>query len=96
MLLHYQICMCISGHSKFNMDWDLFSHNHFYITFLIIMFIFYWDYATLNFLSKLQDLCTPLPIPNKTTPLTKVKISYYPPKDCGVNAMSCIFNTEKH
>ena len=24
MLLHYRICRCISGHSKFNMDWNLF------------------------------------------------------------------------
>ena len=23
MLLHYQIWICISGHSKFNMDWNL-------------------------------------------------------------------------
>ena len=24
MLLYYQISTCISGHSKFNMDWNLF------------------------------------------------------------------------
>ena len=24
MLLHYQICICISGHSKFDMDLNIF------------------------------------------------------------------------
>ena len=38
MLLHYQTRICISGHSKFNMDWNLFfSQDCFYITLLIIM-----------------------------------------------------------
>ena len=40
MLLHYQICICISGHSKFNMDWNtFFFQNYFYIALLNIMFI---------------------------------------------------------
>ena len=41
MLLHYQIRICISGHSKFEMDWILlfFLQNCFYIRLLIIMFI---------------------------------------------------------
>ena len=39
MLLHYEICICISGHSKFNIDWNLFFHDRFYITLLIIMCI---------------------------------------------------------
>ena len=40
MLLHYQIRLCISGHSKLDKDWDLFFlQNYFYIKLLIIMFI---------------------------------------------------------
>ena len=26
MSLHYQTCICISGHSKFDMDWDPFFY----------------------------------------------------------------------
>ena len=39
MLLHYQICiLCISGHSKFNMNWNLFFFQDcFYITLLIML-----------------------------------------------------------
>ena len=43
MLLHYQICICLSGHSKFDMDWNLFLQNCFYIKLLIIMFIRMFD-----------------------------------------------------
>ena len=47
MLLHYQICIRILGHTKFNMDWNLFFQYYLYIILLIIMFIWmsgiqYW------------------------------------------------------
>ena len=40
MLLHCQILICLLGHSKLNMDWNLFFffQDCFYITLLIIMF----------------------------------------------------------
>ena len=49
MLFHYQIRICLSGHSKFDMDWNLSLQNCFYIKLLIIMFIRmfdvqYWKY----------------------------------------------------
>ena len=28
MLLHCQIRICLSGHSKFDMDWNLFLQNY--------------------------------------------------------------------
>ena len=28
MLLHYQTRICLSGHSKFDMDWNLFLQNY--------------------------------------------------------------------
>ena len=40
---YYQIRIRISGHSKFNMDWNLFFQDCFYITLLIIMFIRMFD-----------------------------------------------------
>ena len=39
MLLHYEILICISDHSKFIMNWNLLLQDCFYITLLIIMFI---------------------------------------------------------
>ena len=38
MLLHYESRICISEHAKFDMDWNLFFENRFYIKLLIIMF----------------------------------------------------------
>ena len=43
MLLHYQIRICLSGHSKFDMDWKFFLQNCIYIKMLIIMFIGMFD-----------------------------------------------------
>ena len=43
MLLHYQICICLSSHSKSDMDWKLFLQNCIYIKLLIIMFIGMFD-----------------------------------------------------
>ena len=43
MLVHYQIRIGISGHSKFNMDWNLFLEDCFYIKLLIIMFMGMFD-----------------------------------------------------
>ena len=43
MLLHYQIPICLSGHSKFDMDWNPFLQNCFYIKLLIIIFIRMFD-----------------------------------------------------
>ena len=42
MLLHYQIRIYLSDHSKFDMDWNLFLQNCFYIK-LRIMFIRMFD-----------------------------------------------------
>ena len=39
MLLHYRIRICISGHSNFYKDWNLFLQKWFYIKLLIIVFI---------------------------------------------------------
>ena len=39
MLLHYRIRICISGHSNFDKDWNLFLQKWFYIKLLIIVFI---------------------------------------------------------
>ena len=43
MLLQYQICICSSGRSKFDMDSNLFLQNCFCIILLIIMFIRIFD-----------------------------------------------------
>ena len=38
-MLHYRIRICISGHSNFDKDWNLFLQKWFYIKLLIIVFI---------------------------------------------------------
>ena len=61
MLLHYQICICISGHSKFDMDWNLFLQNCFYIKLLVIIFIWmcdvqYWKSNNIGNTWKIKNL----------------------------------------
>ena len=63
MLLHYQIRVCILGHCKFNMDWNLFFcllQNCFYIKLLIIMFIRmcdvqYWKNNNIGNIWKIKE-----------------------------------------
>ena len=43
MLLHYQIRICISDHSNFNMDSNAFLKKSLYIKLLIITFIRIFD-----------------------------------------------------
>ena len=43
MLLQYQIRICLSSHSKFDMDRNLFLQNCFYIKLLVILFIKMFD-----------------------------------------------------
>ena len=42
MLLPYKICICISSHSKFNMDWNLFFKKKIMLFYKIDDYV-YWD-----------------------------------------------------
>ena len=53
------VYVCLSGHSKFDMDWNLFLQNCFYIKLLIIMFIRMFDVQYW----KYNNICNSPPLP---------------------------------
>ena len=80
MLLHYEICICILDHSKFNVDWNFFFQDHFCVTFLIVMFIFILGLCNLKFSSKITRPPHLTPPHLQKNTLAKIKISDSPQK----------------
>ena len=63
MLLHYQICICISGHSKFDIDWKIFCKISFTLNCWLVcllgcvMYNMTWD--DLSFINTMQKTLKP-------------------------------------